>query len=189
MQQGVSFKQAVILLLIFSMLSFSATWFVLTSPTQKTTGMAAGVASVAVEAIVSMSIPQNSVDFGALAQGSKKNTTDDSPLPFHLRNDGNVNFDVSIRANSFLFSGTGSGNNTNKFRFMAGNLSTEPNAFSWNGSAVSFTNFSDADQIAISRLGFSNSTDEAEIEVFVNVPSNEPIGSKSADIVFTATQS
>lgn len=190
MQKSLPAVRALGILLIIGAFTFAAVWVLLGNPpAQRATGLAAGVTTLNVSTAVLISLPQNVVDFGTTVQGSSNNTTDDMPPPFTVRNDGNILLDISVKANSFLFSGFGSGNNTDTFRFMAGNVSTEPNTFNWSGSITSFTNFTDTAQTVISAMNFSNSSDETEVEVLINVPTDEPAGNKTADVIFTATQS
>jgi len=189
MQRSLGLRELIAVLGIVALFSVAATFIVLTDISNKQTGFAAGVSSVAIESIVSFSLPASEVDFGNLVQGGSNDTTDDSPSPFALRNDGNVLLDINIMANSFLFSGTGSGNNTSTFQFKAANKSGETNSFSWPSSITDFTNFTDVNQKAIASMNFTNASDEAEIEVKINVPPNEAAGAKSADIIFTASQS
>ena len=188
MQQYYSLKTAVFLLVLIAIVSFSVTWLILTQKAPEITGLTTGTATVSVNPVVLLSLPDSSVDFGNLLQSGVNNTTDDLPSPFRVRNDGNTQLNISVRAASFLFTGSGSGNNTNKFRFMAGNTSNETNSFNWGNSAKTYTNFTDTDQKAIALLGYANTSDEAQIEIAILVPTDEGAGNKTADIVFTATQ-
>ncbi len=189
MQESVVTKKAMFILALIGIITIAATYFILTQTSPKVSGLATGTATVSVNELVSMSLQQATVDFGDLVQGGENNTTDDKPSPFKVRNDGNTLLDVSVRATSFVFSGTGAGNNTNKFQFMAGNVSGESNAFSWGNSITSFTNFTDVNQKVIASLNYSDSADEAETEIQIRVPSDEGLGNKSADVIFTASQS
>lgn len=189
MQRSLVLKELIAVLGIVALFSVAATFVILTDISPKQTGLAAGVSTVAVESIVSFSLTASEVNFGNLVQGGSNDTADNAPSPFALRNDGNVLLDINILANSFLFSGTGSGNNTSTFRFKAANASGEANVFSWSGSITDFTNFTDVNQKVIASMNYTNSSDEAEIEIAINVPANEATGAKSADIVFTASQS
>ncbi|HIJ98782.1 TPA: hypothetical protein H1005_02470 [archaeon] len=189
MQEYVITKKAIFVLALIGIITVASTYFILTQTSTKVTGLAAGTATVSVNPTVTMSLQQATVDFGDLVRSGVNNTTDEKPQPFKVRNDGNVLLNVSVRASSFIFSGSGAGNNTNKFQFMSGNVSGESNAFSWGNSITSFTNFTDVNQNTVATLNFSDTSDEAEVEIQIRVPSDEALGNKSADVIFTASQS
>ena len=189
MQEQASLKKLLFVLAIIATITAASTYFILTQTAPKVTGLAAGTATVSVNPVVSLSIQQATVDFGSLVRGRANNTTDNFPSPFQVRNDGNITIDITVSASSFLFTGSGAGNNTNKFRFMAGNVSGEPDAFNWGGSATALTNFTDTNQNVISSLEYNDTEDDAEVEIAIQVPSDETSGNKTADIVFIASQS
>ncbi len=159
-----------------------------------TTGAATGIAKVDVTGLVAISLPTSTVDFGTVYQGATDNTTDNNPAgPLEIQNDGGVDVNVSIARDSNstpLFSGTGGGDNTASFRFKIDN-STEPNSFNWGTSSTSWTNVPGATGInnVLNDLKYQDSSDTAEVDLLIAVPSDEPVGLKNETLVFTAVQS
>ena len=157
------------------------------------TGAATGIAKVDVTGLVAISLPTSTVDFGTVYQGAADNTTDNSPGPLVIQNDGGVNVNVSIARDvnsTALFSGTGGGDNTASFQFKVDN-STEPNSFNWVDSTTTWTNIPGVAGInnVLTELKYQDSTDTAEVDLLINIPSDEPVGAKNETLVFTAIQS
>jgi len=152
------------------------------------------MASVNVSETITLSLSAATINFGALVQGTANNTTNDAPNPFVLVNGGNIGIDLTIKMNQSPFSGTGSGNNTNTFRFKAGNCSTivcgtgNSTIFNWGTSQTNFQNFTTVNQNLIKNLSYSSGNDVAEAEILLSVPSDESTGSKSVAITFTASK-
>jgi len=148
-----------------------------------------GVANVTVPALVSISLPVASIDFGSLEIGVSNDTTDDIPPPFTLQNDGTKNVNVTIGA-ADLFSGTGAGNPSSYYKFS----SAESEA----GSVINTT----IDLISVAtnmpttgspvkvatNLKFPNAFDLLKVHIYVTVPGDEPAGAKSSTVTFTASQ-
>jgi len=133
-----------------------------------------------VNSLVSLTLPTSSVDFGTLALEANENTTDDSPAPIKVENDGNILINVSIYANESLWKSQNL--NTSYFQFKADN-SSEANAFNWTGSTQDWLNVSSFALPVIKQLNFSDATDIAEIELYVTVPTDEPAGTKISTLV------
>jgi hypothetical protein len=157
------------------------------------TGAATGIAKVDVTGLVAISLPTNTVDFGTVYQGATDNTTDNSPGPLIIQNDGGVDVNVSIARDvnsTALFSGTGGGDNTASFQFKVDN-STEPNSFNWATSTISWTNVPGVAGInnILNELKYNDASDTAEVDLLINVPFDEPVGQKNETLVFTAIQS
>jgi len=134
--------------------------------------------SVAVQ--LQLSLGNATMLFGSLAVGATDDTTDDSPLPFNVSNDGNSMIDVNVTATPIFNSSTsmtydGKVDNT-----------TETGSFNWSRSTTTFTAFSTITNITIAHLNYSNSTDSAEVDVKVVVPPDEPFGNKTSTVTFTA---
>jgi len=153
------------------------------------TGAAAGLAKVNVLCFTALSIPQGTVDFGDLTQGSTKNTTTDTPLPLLLQNDGSVDVNVTLArdANSTpLFSGTGGGDNTSSFQFKV-DEGNETSSFNIAESVTVFTPVPGVTPLPIiADLEFNNTEDTAEIDLLVIVPFDEPAGAKEELLNFIA---
>lgn len=194
MKEEISNKTLAILVVIAVIVSIGTTIVLLSQMSPGTTGAATGLAKVDVTGLVAISLPTNTVDFGSVVQGYSANTTTGSPAPLTVQNDGGVLVNVSIakdNSSSALFSGTGSGDNTATFQFKIDTVGGEPNSFNYGSSQTSWTNVPGTTAIddVITELKYSDSTDSAEVDLMINVPSDEPLGAKNETLVFTAEQS
>jgi hypothetical protein len=133
-----------------------------------------------VNSLVSLTLPISSVNFGALALGSNDNTTDDSPAPISVENDGNIIINVSIYANESLW--VSKSLNTSFFQFKVDNT-TELKSFNWTASQTGWFNVTSYSIGIINYLNFSDTTDSAEIELYVSVPTDETAGTKTSTLV------
>lgn len=170
----------ILLVLIFSLIILTVAVLLMSGRVQ-ITGGATGIARVTVQCFVAISLPNSVVDFGGVFPGDKDNTTDDSPLPLLVQNDGSARVNVTIArdaGSSPLFNGTGGGDSTNSFMFKAGE-SNETGSFDLSASASTFTPVPGTTAVlAIALLNFTDSADLAEIELLIDVPSDEPPGDK-----------
>ena len=163
-------------------------------------GYAAGTTSLTVTGTATLAITNNTVQFGSLGQSASSNTRGYSPTPFLLQNDGNVKLNVNISGTD-LFSTTG--NPTANYQF-AGNTSSnnltsqcltsisgcEGTCFNLaTNSTTTLTNMplGGSPVYVIGQLNFTDSCDEAEVEISVTVPSNEPTGAKTSGVTFTGS--
>ncbi len=181
----------VIILILSSMGSFNISLSGFTTAGANNTTL---MASVNVSETITLSLSAATINFGSLVQGTANNTTNDAPNPFILVNGGNIGIDLTIKMNQSPFNGTGSGNNTNTFRFKAGNCSTavcgtgNTSVFNWGSSQTSFQNFTTVAQNLIKNLSYTSGNDIAEAELLLSVPSDESTGTKSVAITFTASK-
>ena len=140
--------------------------------------------NITINSYVSLSLSTSTVNFGTLTLGQVDNTTDDSPAPFMLNNDGNVRLNVSVWANNSLW--ISATNPTDKFRYKVDN-SSELFSFNYTSSITQFTQFPAmfaTRNMSINDLNYQDSNDTAEVDIEVTVPSDETPGSKQAKIVF-----
>ncbi len=150
-------------------------------------GAWAALRNVTIYTDVVLTLYNDTVQFGLIALGFSNDTTDDSPEPFRVRNDGNCFLDVNISSTDLLWD-TYEDTASQYFQYEVDNVTGEENSLNWssqnttsswapvpvvNGSAISFLNYSDA-------------TDEAEIELYIEVPTGETAGVKTSTIWFTA---
>ena len=142
--------------------------------------------NITINSYVSLSLLANEVDFGTLALGQNDNTTDDSPGPIVMDNDGNVNENVSIYAEDDLWESVA--NPTDKFQFKIGNT-TEKDSFNWSESITDFTNLPTSAVVAVNSLDYHDTSDSAEADIRVDVPTDEPLGTRQSKIVFEARKS
>ncbi len=133
---------------------------------------------------VSISLNPDLVDFGADRPLSyEDNTTDDSPNPFVLQNDGNCMIDANISAIDSLWVSKPSP--TDYFNYSVDWVSGEEGAFNWTGSTTSWTNVPLVNVTFIDSLNYTDTNDSAEIDLQIVVPSDEPAGAKSSNLIFT----
>ncbi|RMD46056.1 LamG domain-containing protein, partial [Candidatus Pacearchaeota archaeon] len=136
-------------------------------------------------ALVNINLANSVVDFGEIAQYGSNDTTDDSPPPFVLENNGTVFVDVDINSTQLWSTVPG---NSSYYQFKVDNVSGEEGAFNWTGSITNWYNFSISGAVtAIDYLNYSDATDSAEVDVRVQTPPNEGAGTKSGTVTFTAS--
>jgi len=131
-------------------------------------------------AIVDTVLTRDSVNFGTIPLLSSENTSDDSPLPLVIRNDGNCFVHTNISATD-LFSRAR--NPTPYYKFKIDNVPGEEGAFDYYSSLINWTNVFNStsnNTIAIYNLNFTDATDSAEIDIFAQVPGDEPPGNKTS---------
>jgi len=136
---------------------------------------------------VSIILVNDSINFGTMAQFEVNDTTNNHPEPFRLENDGNTEANVSVKSSS-LWQSSSAQLNTSYYQFKADN-STETNSFSWIHSQTTWAYMSDVYKSIIAILNHTDSNDLAEIDIRVEVASDEPPGPKSAVLTFYAEES
>ena len=183
-----------VLLVLAIFISAAGTIILLNKSEPIVTGGVTGVARVNITPAVAISLPVNVVDFGVQFQGDINDTVNNLPPPLTIQNDGSVKVNVSISYASgspSLFSGTGSGFNTDTFQFKF-DIGLEGTTFDVAASTTTFTNitaFGSPVADALAKLNFSDSSDLAEIDLRIAVPTDESSGEKNATIEFIAEQS
>ncbi len=138
-----------------------------------------------VASLVSATLTNTRVDFGALAINVSADTTANNPLPLRIRNDGNVYIDVNLTGDQSPWS-TVALNNVN-FQTKAGGGGT----INSTTSLASFTNIASTTIRVIGQLNFSPDSainTSAEIELNITVPEAEPVGQKEANMTITVAQ-
>ncbi|MFH1585758.1 MAG: LamG-like jellyroll fold domain-containing protein [archaeon] len=134
-----------------------------------------------VSALVTAVLVNDTMNFGTMNLGDSDNTTDGTPSPFVLRNDGNCLTNVTINASSLW---TSVALNTSYYQFKVDNNSGEEGAFNWLLSQITWSNLTETNQIVFVELNWSDATDSAEVEILVEVPSSELAAIKSSTIYF-----
>ena len=152
-----------------------------------TGGATTGTMTASVSNVTAISLQTATVAFGTVSLGTAYDTTGGSPAPFNVQNDGSVNVNVTINA-SAIFSGLTT--NDSSYRFKC-RLNEGPNCPT--GSPSTFTDLPTANDTLLNRtavydLPFANTNDSRFVDIQINVPSDEPGGSKSSTVTFTATQ-
>ncbi|MFH1915851.1 MAG: NosD domain-containing protein [Nanoarchaeota archaeon] len=128
----------------------------------------------------------DNVDFGEIAftQVNQWNdTSDDKPLPFTIENTGNVLTNLTnVTANASLWLDPQAGLGTHYFQIKVANT-TEADSFDWQASQTTYMNLTANNQSLIDNLDWNTSRNSAEIDINITLPSQEPAGNKSADII------
>ncbi len=130
---------------------------------------------------IDVKLTTSTVDFGTLQINQNDDTTDNSPPPLVIENNGNININVKVRAEDPLW--VRAALNTSYFRIKADQTS-EINSFNYSGSITSWTNVPDSYIILIRDLDWHNSSDSAEADLYVLVPPDEPPGNKNSTLTF-----
>ena len=138
------------------------------------------------ESYLALSLSVSSINFSSLEIGQTDNTSDDSPTPFTLVNDGNVYVNITINATT-LWSDPIATLGTRYYQFKAdytgrGGGSGE---FSSGTSQTSWMNMSGTPLNLVKEFDFHNGNDDALTDLLVEVPGNEPSGNKNSTIQFT----
>jgi len=137
--------------------------------------------------IVALDLVVDEIDFGILGPGKTDNTTDNSPGPIVMRNSGNVGIDINISlADSSASLWSSDPSPTSNYQYKIDNKTNEEGAFNWVGSITSWTNVDVANtSYKIENLNYSDDTDEAELDILITVPGDEPGGEKTSDLTIT----
>jgi hypothetical protein len=116
--------------------------------------------------------------------GESNDTIDGKPLPFRIRNDGNVKVNITVSSTDLWSSDL---NPTSNYQFAA-NITSQGLTYNNACSLTSFTNAPSVATLFLCFLDFVDSTDEAELEVNVTVPASELDGNKNSTVTFIASQ-
>lgn len=154
------------------------------------TGRASGTTSVTVTQDTACSLVTSAVAFGSLANDASNDTTNDSPAPFSIQNDGNANVNVSVNS--------GGGGYTSLWDSQSA-AEEDGGAYQWacsgnqsgscaNGDIDSLTNIGDGTaQQMVHALVFADNADQCDLDIKITVPSDEQSGAKSDTITFTCS--
>ena len=167
---------------------------------QVPTGFVVGQANVTVNSTTTITLPVSSIDFGTMnvpSFGSNyvNDTTDGSPPPFQIANNGSVVINITVGAEDLWTTPTstacygGSASNpTACYQYKCGDL---PGGASCSPEGVTtFTNMNSTANPykVIAYLDYKAGNDTLEVEINVSVPDDEPQGAKGSLVTFTATQ-
>ncbi|MBW2971041.1 hypothetical protein KY320_02675, partial [Candidatus Woesearchaeota archaeon] len=131
---------------------------------------------------IAITLVTDTVNFSKMNISESNDTDDDSPPPFVIRNIGNILVNLTIHATNSLWNNTAAHLNTSYFMFKADNR-TEPGSFNFAASNTTWLNMTDYNVTFIIDLNYNSTNDEAEIDLNLTVPVDEPPGNKSSQIV------
>ncbi|HLD12896.1 MAG TPA: LamG-like jellyroll fold domain-containing protein, partial [Candidatus Nanoarchaeia archaeon] len=140
-------------------------------------------ANFSIEALVQITLTNNTILFGSKNIGNKDNTTDDNPNPITIKNQGNSFNNVNISSSDMLWDTKPTA--SAYYQFKADNISQQQGAFNYSGSITTFTNVPTGNQTTISRYNQSNENNTAEVDILIEVPLDEPPGNKTSLLTFT----
>lgn len=146
-----------------------------------------------VASTVILTLLDSPVGFGTMGIGESNDTADNSPYPIRVRNDGNVLADINVTTTQFLW--TQYQYASQYFQYQISNAAAdasrgyadESGSFNWSDSStgswfdIPLTNST----ASIRQLNYSGESNEAEVDLRIEVPGDEPPGSKGASIVIT----
>jgi hypothetical protein len=134
-------------------------------------------------AVVDMSMPVNFVSFGQLSLLQDDNTTDNSPPPFQIQNDGNALININVTSTNLWNSIV---NPNQYYKFKINNNSGELGSFNWGNSTTTWTSLpsSITNVSGIALLKYQDAFDSAIIDMLVQTPPAEPPGNKTATVTF-----
>ena len=138
--------------------------------------------NLTIQSSLILSLTVNSVDFGTMAPGETNDTSDESPLPLLLQNDGNVLVDAIISGTD-LWQTISNPSSYYRYKIRA----NESNAFNTSLSTMTWTNMLTGNVIVdIASFNYRDESDNAKIDLKVTVPSEEPAGPKNSTVTITA---
>jgi hypothetical protein len=132
---------------------------------------------------IAISLPVDFVNFGSMIIGTN-DTTDDSPEPFLLQNDGNCLVNVTVNATDLW---TSVSNPSDYFKYKIDNKTGEEGAFEWLQSQINWAQVPADNEMCIAKLNWSDASDVVEIDLNISVSSQEMAGDKSSTLYFTAS--
>ena len=142
--------------------------------------------NISIQSVITISLPNSSIEFGNIEFTENNDTSDNSPLPFLIQNDGNAFVNVTIEATNLWGS---QANPNSNYRFKVDNLTIENGSFNWGSSVTNYTNVpaSGSPSLCIARLNYTDVTDTAEIDINITVPTDEGSGVRSSTATFVSS--
>jgi len=135
-----------------------------------------------IQSIIMISMPVKQVDFGTMKPGQEENTTDNNPLPLLVQNDGNLLVDVQINGTDLWETVS---NPTPYYQYKIG--VNESDSFDEANSTMQWRDMPTMLAIVdIASLNYEDWHDNAEIELKIKVPDDEPAGVKNSTILVSA---
>ncbi len=135
-----------------------------------------------ITSLVIISLTTDSINFGEMAIEEIKNTTIDSPEPFKMENQGNCYINVSLNATQLWDSVNYEASNyfQAKIREYIGNATWAETIWFQLPPITGLIT-------AVDSLNYSSGSDTLKTDILLEVPPEEPAGSKSSQINFKAS--
>lgn len=140
-----------------------------------------GVFNFTLQSFLSITLINDTVNFGNVTLGVEKNTTNESVFPFLLENTGNVFVNITITGEK-IFQQAAFPSTSYRYKARA----NESGAFNTGASTLTFTNVTNVSTTKdIVDLNWTNAKDDAKIDVQIVTPTDEPPGVKNSTFTFT----
>lgn len=134
-----------------------------------------------------ISMVKSTVSFENMAISETNNTDDDNPPPFVIRNDGNVNVNITIAATD-LFSSTANPTTNYQWNSTANESgSLQNNVLGQNLFGYTNTPASGSPTKCIGELKSADANDQATVNINLTIPSVETGGNKTSTVTFIAS--
>jgi uncharacterized cupredoxin-like copper-binding protein len=152
------------------------------SAVTKTTGLAAGTTNASVSSTADITLTTSNVNFGSVAIGIAETTSDGSPSPFLVKNEGSVDIDVTANSTQ-LWAQVASTSAYYRVKCRTGTTACGA------GSETSYVDMpvSAAAIQIIGTLGFTDGSDDNKVDIEITAPNRESQGAKAATVTFTAS--
>jgi hypothetical protein len=147
------------------------------------TGMISGTTTVLVATIT---MPTSTVAFGSMAIGETNTTGDESPPPFVVQNDGNVDLNITIGAAN-LWTATAGANPSAYFLSMCNATAEIGTCPAGSNTTMNGIPATGSPGRIIAYLPWADAADTLQVEINVTVPAAEAGGSKSSEVTLTAS--
>jgi hypothetical protein len=136
-----------------------------------------------IDSVLTIELLNDTINFGSINITQTNDTSDDNPLPFLIENKGNCLINVTLNSTPLW---TSIRANSDNYRYKVDNKTGESGAFDYELSDIDWTQVPiyPNNKTAIVYFNWSNANDLVEIDLFVEVPENEPPGSKFSNITF-----
>ncbi|MBW2984593.1 LamG domain-containing protein, partial [Candidatus Woesearchaeota archaeon] len=138
--------------------------------------------SLYIDSLVVLTVINNTVDFGELGNGNKTNTTDPAYDPLAIQNDGNCFLDVNLSATALWQSVSFP---SSYYQYKIDEYPGEANSYNESASTITWTDVPLVNETFIRFLNYSDAADSAEVDILIEVPLDEPAGTKNSTIIFT----
>ncbi|MFH1289873.1 MAG: hypothetical protein ABIH92_00520, partial [Nanoarchaeota archaeon] len=139
-----------------------------------------------IESYVDIILLIDEVNFSNLDPEGSNDTTDDSPPPFVIENNGTVFVNISLNASALWSTEPGE---SSYYQFKIDNhtyLGSEHNSFDYGASATEWTDMPIGVFNGVNRtvdLNYSAATDTCEVDIRIAAPPGEPGGEQRSSII------
>jgi len=131
-----------------------------------------------IESLSSIELISKTLDFGNISGGRSYDTTGGTPLPFVLRNTGNIIVNVTINASNAPLETRPL--NTQYFQTKTDDF--EANSIDLVNSKTDWMNLTNEPIPLIKEMNWEDANDEARIDIRIDLPNNEPGGQKNSTL-------